>query len=167
MLKDLMVHEGMPGHYLQQMHANRVKSNVRAALGDGSYAEGWAVYGEWLMAKHGFGGPKVRMQQLKMLLRAATNAVLDHAVHAEQIEEKEAVAMMMNDAFQEEGEAVGKWKRARLSKGQLSTYYYGFRELSKLRAINEKKPGFSERTYNDAILALGAVPLRYVRERMQ
>lgn len=166
MLQELIVHEGMPGHYLQAMHSNRLKSNVRAVFQDGSFAEGWAVYGEWLMAKHGFGGPKVRMQQLKMLMRVAANAVLDHAVHAEQIEEREAVAMLENEAFQEEGEAVGKWRRARLSKGQLSSYFYGFRELMKLRQRAEKQPGFTERTYNDAVLSLGTPPLRYVREHM-
>jgi uncharacterized protein (DUF885 family) len=166
MLRELIIHEAMPGHFLQLMHANRVKSPVRQAFSDGSFREGWAVYGEWLMAKHGFGGPKVRMEQLKMLLRVAANAVLDHAVHAENIEEKDAVTMLETEAFQEEGEAVGKWKRARLSKGQLSSYYYGFRELLKLREKAEKQPGFQERKYNDAILAAGSPPLRYVRERM-
>ena len=39
--------------------------------------------------------------------RAATNTVLDHEIHAGQMEEKEALAMMMNEGFQEEGEAVG------------------------------------------------------------
>jgi uncharacterized protein (DUF885 family) len=166
MLRELIVHEAMPGHYLQLMHGNRVKSPIRVAFQDGSFIEGWAVYSEWLMAKHGYGGAKVRMEQLKMLLRVAGNAVLDHAVHAEQIEEKDAVAMLESEAFQEEGEAVGKWKRARLSKGQLSTYYYGFRELMKIRERAEKQPGFTERKYNDALLSYGAPPLRYVRERM-
>ena len=166
MLADLLVHEAMPGHYLQLMHANHVHDRVRSVLQDGAYVEGWAVYGEWLMAKYGFGGPKVRMQRLKMYLRSATNTVLDHEIHAGNMEEKDALAMMMHEGFQEEGEAVGKWRRARLSKGQLSSYYYGFRELMKVRAANEGKPGFTERAYNDAILALGAPPLRVVRDRM-
>jgi hypothetical protein len=166
MLADLIVHEGMPGHYLQLMHANRVKSDVRSVFQNGSFVEGWAVYAEWLMAKHGFGGPKVRMQQLKMLLRVAANAVLDHAVHAENIEEADAIAFLRNEAFQEEGEAVGKWKRARLSQGQLSTYFYGFRELRKIRERAEAMPGFTERKYNDELLAYGSPPVRVVRERV-
>jgi len=35
--------------------------------------------------------------------------------------EKEAMARMMTDGFQEEGEAAGKWKRAQLTSTQLST----------------------------------------------
>ncbi len=166
MLAELLVHEAMPGHYLQLMHANHVRDRIRAILQDGAYVEGWAVYAEWLMAKHGFGGAKVRMERLKMMLRSATNAVLDHEVHAGQIEEKEAVAMMMNEGFQEEGEAVGKWRRARLSRGQLSSYFYGFRGLHSLREQAEKRPDFHEHAYNDRLLALGAPPIRIVRERM-
>ena len=37
--------------------------------------------------------------------------------------------MMKEGALQEDGEAVGKWKRARLTSTQLSTYFYGFREM--------------------------------------
>jgi uncharacterized protein (DUF885 family) len=166
MLADLLVHEGMPGHYLQGMHSNRLRGSVRAIFENGAFVEGWAVYGEWLMAKYGFGGPKVHMEQLKMLLRAATNAVLDHEIHAGSMDEKEALALMEGEAFQEEGEAVGKWRRARLSKGQLSTYFYGFRELMKLREKAEHEPGFSERGYNDHLLSFGSPPLRVVRERI-
>lgn len=165
MLADLLVHEGMPGHYLQLMHSNRFHSDVRAVFQNGAFVEGWAVYAEWLMARHGFGGPKVRMEQLKMLLRAATNTVLDHEIHAGSMDEKGALALMEEEAFQEEGEAVGKWRRARLSRGQLSTYFYGYRELMKLREAAERAPGFEERAYNDRLLAFGSPPLRIVRER--
>lgn len=168
MLADLLVHEAMPGHYLQIMHSNRFRSPIRTVFQNGAFVEGWAVYAEWLMAKHGFGGPKVRMEQLKMLLRSATNAVLDHEIHAGSMEEKDALALMKDEAFQEEGEAVGKWRRARLSRGQLSTYFYGFRELMKIRAQVDKSAGgsFQERGYNDRLLAYGSPPLRVARERM-
>jgi uncharacterized protein (DUF885 family) len=166
MLAELLVHEGMPGHYLQIMHSNRFHSPVRAVFQNGAFAEGWAVYGEWLMAKHGFGGGKVHMEQLKMLLRAATNSVLDHEIHACSMEEADALRLMKDEAFQEEGEAVGKWRRARLSRGQLSTYFYGFHELMKLREQAEKRPGFQERAYNDRLLSFGSPPLRVARERM-
>jgi uncharacterized protein (DUF885 family) len=73
---------------------------------------------------------------------------------------------MEGEAFQEEGEAVGKWRRARLSVGQLSTYFYGFRELMKLRAKAEARPGFTEHAYNDSLIAYGSPPVRIIRERL-
>ena len=160
MLAELTVHEAMPGHFLQIMHNNAFDSKLRAVFASGAFVEGWAVYSEWLMAKYGFGGPSVRLQRLKMILRLAANAILDHDVHAGTMDEKAALALMMDEAFQEEGEAVGKWKRARLSSTQLTTYFYGFREMMKLRAVAEKKPGFTERAYHDRLLSSGSPPMK-------
>lgn len=36
---------------------------------------------------------------------------------------------------QEEGEAVGKWRRARLTSAQLTTYFYGFSQMMKMRRM--------------------------------
>ena len=70
MVRDLTVHEAMPGHYLQLAHANefRAPTLVRAIFQSGTFIEGWAVYTEQMMAEAGYGGPEVKMQQLKMRL---------------------------------------------------------------------------------------------------
>ncbi len=167
MLADLMVHEAMPGHYLQAMHANKFKGAPRAIFTNGSFEEGWAVYGEWLMAKYGFGGPAVRLQRQKMLARVCVNAIIDHEIHAGTMDEHAAVALMENEGFQEEGEALGKWTRARISHGQLSTYFYGVSEFMKLREAAEKQPGFNERAYHDKLLSFGTPSMRQVRARMK
>jgi uncharacterized protein (DUF885 family) len=167
MLADLTVHEAMPGHYLQAMHAAHGASILRGVFASGAFVEGWAVYGEWLMSKYGFGGAKVRLERQKMVLRLAANAILDHDIHAGTMEEKDALLLMTDEAFQEEGEAVAKWRRARLSSGQLTTYYYGFTEMMKLRATAEQKPAFKERAYHDKLLSFGAPAMRYMRELMK
>jgi uncharacterized protein (DUF885 family) len=159
MLANLTVHEAMPGHYLQAMHANHFQSPIRAVFDDGSFVEGWAVYAEWLMAQHGYGGAKVRMMRQKMAARVASNAILDFGIHAGNMSEEEAIRLMMNDAYQEEGEAVAKWKRARLTSTQLSTYAYGYLEMRRFRAEAEKAKDFKERAYHDALLAHGSPPL--------
>src|SRR5580692_2092043 len=140
MVHNLMVHEAMPGHYLQLAHARRFagSTRVRAALWSGSFVEGWAVYAEELMADHGYPGEgdaaAVRMQQLKMQLRMVINAILDARVHAHGMTEAQALALMTERGFQEEGEAAGKWRRAQLTSAQLSTYYVGYTEVSDLAA---------------------------------
>ncbi len=164
MLAELSIHEAMPGHYLQGMHNNQFASKLRAVFSSGPFVEGWAVYGEWLMAENGFGGPKVKLQRQKMVLRLAANTILDHDVHAGQMEEKDALALMTGEAFQEDGEAVGKWKRARLTSAQLTTYFYGFSELLKLRRIATQQPGFTERGYHDRLLSWGSPAMRFVRQ---
>ncbi|HEY1904472.1 MAG TPA: DUF885 domain-containing protein [Myxococcaceae bacterium] len=166
MLADLTVHEAMPGHYLQIMHSNAYPSKLRAVLGSGPFVEGWAVYTEWLMASKGFGGAKVKLQQQKMILRTTANALLDHGIHAGDMDEKQAMELMTRDAFQEEGEAAGKWNRARLTSAQLTTYFYGYSEMVKLRDAAQGAPGFSERAYHDRLLSHGSPGMRYMRQLM-
>ena len=169
-IRDLTVHEAMPGHYLQLAHANefRAPTLVRAIFRSGTFIEGWAVYCEQMMAEQGYGGPEVKMQQLKMRLRAIANAILDQSIHAGNMSEKEAMDLMMKETFQQEGEAVAKWKRARLTSAQLSTYFVGATEHLDLRAAEEKKLGkdFDLKKYNDQVIFYGSPPVKYVRELM-
>jgi len=170
MIRDLTVHEAMPGHYLQLAHANEFSAPtlVRAIFRSGTFIEGWAVYTEQLMAEQGYGGPEVKMQQLKMRLRAIANAILDQSIHAGNMNEKEAMDLMMKQTFQQEGEAVAKWKRARLTSAQLSTYFVGATEHLDLRAAEEKKLGrdFDLKKYNDQGISYGSPPVKFVRELM-
>ena len=169
MVHNLMVHEAMPGHYLQLQHSRRFSggTRLRAALRSGSFIEGWAVYTEELMADHGYpgeGDPRaVRMQQLKMQLRTTINAILDARVHAHGMTEPEAMALMSDRGFQEEGEAAGKWRRALLTSAQLSTYYVGYTEISDLAAELRATPGQADRTVHDRMLAHGSPPVRLLR----
>jgi hypothetical protein len=163
MLRDLTVHEAMPGHFLQLAHARRFRASTRVrALGwSGPFVEGWAVYAEELMAGLGFGGLPVRLQQLKMQLRMSLNAILDQMVHCADASEAEAMALLTETGFQEVGEAAGKWRRALLTSTQLSTYFVGYSEVS---AIAAARPfGATPKAWHDAMLAHGSPPPRHLR----
>jgi uncharacterized protein (DUF885 family) len=170
MLQETTIHEAMPGHYLQLAHANRFRAPtlVRGIIFSGTFVEGWATYAEQLMADAGYGGPEVRMQQLKIRLRFILNAIIDQKIHTEGMTEQQAIARMMNDGFQEEGEAVGKWKRAQLTSTQLSTYYVGNAEMNDIRGAWEKNHGKYPdlRALHDAMLSFGNAAPKYVKERL-
>jgi hypothetical protein len=103
----------------------------------------------------------VRLQQLKMQLRMALNAVIDQLVHCDGLAEADAMAMMTGRGFQEEGEAAGKWRRALLTSTQLSTYFVGYLEVA---AIGAARPaGTPVRAWHDAMLAHGSPPPRHLR----
>ncbi|GAA4908679.1 uncharacterized protein (DUF885 family) [Stackebrandtia albiflava] len=163
MLRNLTVHEAMPGHYLQLAHARRYRgyTRVRAVSFSGTFVEGWGVYAEELMASHGFGGLPVRMQQLKMQLRMVINALIDQLVHCEGMTEDEAMALMTERGFQSEGEAAGKWRRALLSSTQLSTYFVGHTEVAEIAAACPT--GRPDRAWHDAMLAHGNPSPRHLR----
>ena len=170
MVKNLTVHEAMPGHYLQIMHSNKFKAptKIRAIFNSGTFTEGWAVYSEQLMAENGYGGPEVEMQQLKMKLRVIINAIIDQKIHTAGMTEKEAIDFMKNEGFQEEGEAVGKWKRANLTSTQLSTYYVGSSEVNDIVkayvSINGNK---NPKEMHDKILSFGSPAPTYVKEMLE
>jgi len=163
MIRDLTVHEAMPGHFLQIAHSRRFRAATRVrSLGwSGPFVEGWAVYAEQLMAGLGFGGLPVRLQQLKMQLRMSLNAIIDQLVHCEDMLEADALALMTGRGFQEEGEAAGKWRRALLTSTQLSTYFVGYTEVA---AIAAARPfGATPKAWHDAMLAHGSPPPRHLR----
>ncbi|RZU73302.1 uncharacterized protein (DUF885 family) [Micromonospora kangleipakensis] len=163
MIRNLTVHEAMPGHFLQLAHARRYAgpTRVRALTESGVFVEGWAVYTEELMAGLGFGGLPVRLQQLKMQLRMTINALLDQLVHCEELPESEAMALMTGRGFQEEGEAAGKWRRALLTSTQLSTYFVGYSEMADI--ARSRPDGVPVREWHDAMLAHDCPPPRHLR----
>ncbi|GGM19696.1 hypothetical protein GCM10011608_00370 [Micromonospora sonchi] len=163
MVRNLTVHEAMPGHFLQLAHARRYlgSTRVRALTRSGPFIEGWAVYAEELMARYGFGGLPVRLQQLKMQLRMTLNALLDQLVHAEQLPEAEAMALLTGRGFQEEGEAAGKWRRALLTSTQLSTYFVGYQEVAEIAAARPSDVPL--RDWHDEMLAHDCPPPRHLR----
>jgi len=163
MIRNLTVHEAMPGHFLQIAHARRFRADtrVRAVGWSGPFVEGWAVYAEELMGDLGFGGLPVRLQQLKMRLRMSINAIIDQLVHCEDMTEADAMALMTGRGFQEVGEAAGKWRRALLTSTQLSTYFVGYTEVAGIAAA--RPFGATPKAWHDAMLAHGSPPPRHLR----
>ena len=163
MIRNLTVHEAMPGHFLQLAHSRRYagSSRTRALCRSGSFCEGWAVYAEEFMVGHGFGGLPVRIQQLKMQLRMSINAILDQLVHCEAMTEADGMRLMTERGFQEDGEAAGKWRRALLTSTQLSTYFVGYTEVS--AAAGTRPEGRSLREWHDAMLSHGSPAPRHLK----
>ena len=166
-LANLTVHEAMPGHFLQLTHSNRYPSTLRAMLASGVFIEGWAVYTERMMADEGFydGDPLARLIVLKWYLRGIANALLDQAIHVEGMTEDEAMRLMMEETFQQEREAAGKWVRAQLTSTQLTTYFVGALEHAALRGEMETAWAgeFDLKRYHDTVLSFGSPPVQYVR----
>ncbi|WP_435105996.1 DUF885 domain-containing protein [Nocardiopsis synnemataformans] len=173
MLRNLMAHEAVPGHALQLAHAARHEGGTRVGrvLWSGTFVEGWAVYAEEVLARHGWSGDRredlaLRLVQLKMRLRMIINAILDVRLHTGDLTEAEAISLMTQRGHQEEGEAVGKWRRAQLTSAQLSTYYVGYTEVSDI-ASDLARTGLTERERHDAMLAHGSPPPRHLRTLLE
>jgi uncharacterized protein (DUF885 family) len=191
MLVTLVIHEAVPGHYLQLAYANRSPSLVRAALGSGVFAEGWAVYVTQVMMDLGYAAddPALLLVHWKLYLRAVTNALIDVGIHVRGMTEDEAVGLMVEGGFQERSEAVRKYERARLTATQLSTYFIGSISMWDLEEECRRRlaaasgdprgeaavpparvvggfgetPGFTYREHLEAVLAHGTPPIPALR----
>jgi hypothetical protein len=168
MLKDLCIHEAMPGHYVQGYYANQFPSIIRSIFGNGAFIEGWAMYSERIMINAGYldYDPRMELTQLKMYLRAVINVLLDAGIHAGDMTKEEAIRLMVEEGFQERSEAEGKWVRACLTATQLSTYFVGFQEILDLEKAYRDRVGenFSQREFNQKLLSYGSPPVRFLKE---
>ncbi|TKB47686.1 DUF885 family protein [Thalassotalea mangrovi] len=169
-LQILNIHEAVPGHYTQLVHSNKSKSLVKSIFGNGAMVEGWAVYTERMMLEQGYGDnePELWLMYYKWNLRVIMNSIIDYAIQVNGIGEQEALAMMMNEAFQEEAEARGKWRRATLSQVQLTSYFTGYSEIYDLREELKEKMGddFNLTDFHNKFLSYGSSPVPIIREMM-
>jgi uncharacterized protein (DUF885 family) len=108
----------------------------------------------------------MRLSQLKFYLRAVANTILDHKMHCSNFSDDEAMNFLVNDCFQAEGEAKLKVIRAKQSSCQLSTYFVGRMAHYRLRQQISREMGdsFNLARYHEAVLAPGAVSVKYLGE---
>ena len=165
-LQVLNIHEAIPGHYTQLLHANRSPSLVKSLFGNGAMIEGWAVYAERMMLEQGWGNhePELWLMYGKWALRVVHNAILDYAVQVLGMEAEEAIAMMREEAFQEQSEATQKWRRLTLSQVQLTSYFSGYAEIYEFREQQRAALGedFNLRDFHNQFLSYGSAPVAQI-----
>ena len=165
----LCIHEGVPGHYVQQVYAQKSPSLIKSIFGSTATVEGWAVYSEQLMLENGYNDePEMKLMWYKWHLRSVCNAILDYAVHARDMTKEQAMKMLTHEAFQEQAEAEGKWKRVSVTSVQLEAYYAGYKEIVDLRENYKTKLGdkYKVRDFNEKFLGYGDAPVRYIKDAM-
>ena len=166
-LKLLVIHEAMPGHYVQFEFANAIEPKSRRALraifGNNPYVEGWAQYITQTMLDEGLldNSPELRLTLLKQELRVDANAIIDIRIQTGRMTDQQAMDLMEKSTFQEHEEAVAKLQRVKLSSTQLPTYFVGWRDWLRVRDLVKQTKGsaFNLHDFHDSALKEGAVPL--------
>jgi uncharacterized protein (DUF885 family) len=176
-LQGLTIHEAFPGHYVQYWYSLRspIATVYKKIFSSGTFAEGWAVLAEKLMFENGYAAsePENLLVHLKQTLRVPLNAILDARLHTTEMSDEEAdrfgMDLLKRLGFQEEAEARGKLRRAKVSSTQLSTYFVGTLELSDILREARGRAGdrFRLRAFNERLLSFGTIPPRDVRELLE
>ena len=169
-LQILCIHEAIPGHYTQLQHANQSPSVIKTLFGNGAMIEGWAVYSERMMLESGYGenSPEMWLMYYKWNLRTVCNTILDYSVHVLGMTEAEAKDLLINQAFQTQAEADGKWNRVQYSSVQLASYFSGFSEILDLREQLKKQQGsqFDLKQFHEQFLSYGSAPVGMIKNMM-
>jgi uncharacterized protein (DUF885 family) len=169
-LQILNIHEAIPGHYTQLVYSNQSPSLVKSILASSSMIEGWAVYTERMMLENGYGNnePEMWLMYYKWNLRSTCNTILDYSVHTRDMSREAAMNLLVNEAFQQQAEAEGKWKRVSVTQVQLCCYFTGYTEIYDFREELKKKQGaaFNLKQFHEKFLSYGSAPVKYIRQLM-
>jgi uncharacterized protein (DUF885 family) len=168
-LQILNIHEAVPGHYTQLVYSNQSPSIIKSILGNGAMVEGWAVYAEKMMLESGYkNSDEMWLMYYKWNLRATCNTILDISVHTKNMSKEAAIDLLTKEAFQQQAEADGKWKRVTLSQVQLCSYFTGYTEIYNLREELKKQEGdkFNLKKFHEKFLSFGSAPVKYIKELM-
>ena len=170
------IHEGVPGHFVQLEYSNQFERIIPKVFWNGPMVEGWATYIETQLVEQGFtiypdqpfGLELQQMTDHKLTLRSIMNAIIDIRLHTTDWPEEEAVKMMVEQGFQEEGEAQGKLVRAKMSSVQLASYFAGHHAIKEILAEYRELKGneFSWKAFNQRLVGAGSPPFFAIREYM-
>ena len=168
LLDVLAMDEGYPGQALQFAYGNLNPSPIRRVLKSRANVEGWPSYADEAMLDQGYGGgdPGLRLTQLDFYLRSVADAILDHKMHCEIMTDDQAMQFLTGQCFESTNQAQMKIITAKQSPCQLSVCFAGRMAHYRLRQVVEREMGakFSLGNYHRAVLAQGAVPVKYLPE---
>ncbi|SEQ75776.1 Uncharacterized conserved protein, DUF885 familyt [Solimonas aquatica] len=171
LMQILSIHEAVPGHYVQLIYANKSPSLIKSLFSNNAMVEGWAVYAERMMLESGWGGgePEMELMYDKWRLRVIGNTLLDYGVHVQNMSETQALRLLRDEAFQDETEARGKWRRAQILGVQLSFYYAGFSAIYDYREHLKQELGerFDLKRFHESFLSYGSAPVALITQLMQ
>ena len=161
-------HEAYPGHHTQYFYSKRNLNPLRAVLWNAAMVEGWAVYGEGLLVRLGWGGDdndRFRFYDLRGQMISATNVLLDIQLQSGRMTDAEAVRFMVEQGFQEQAMAEKKLLRAKLDSTQLAQYFLGLDEIQSLERDYRNRAGmeWSQRKFNEALIGQGSVAVKFLR----
>ena len=170
-LPSLALHECTPGHSFQAALAleQPEQPGFRKEQYFSGYGEGWGLYTEWLGGYIGiYETPYEEFGQLTYEIWRAARLVVDTGIHHYGWSREQALAYMKDNVPLSEHEITTEVDRYIAWPGQALAYKLGQMQILRHRREAEHAlgPKFDQRKFHDAILALGAVPLPVLAERM-
>ncbi len=163
-LPALSLHEGVPGHHLQNMLAAEMEDMpvFRQQTYLSAFGEGWGLYSEFLGKEAGmYKTPYEDFGRLTYEMWRACRLVVDPGMHYMDWTREQAVEFMASNTALSMHEVNTEIDRYIGWPGQAVSYKIGELKIRELRKLAEAALGnnFDLRIFHDTILANGSVPL--------
>lgn len=163
------LHEVMPGHFLQFLHANRSSSLFGRVFVGYAFAEGWAHYTEEMMWEAGLGDgdPAIHIGQLSAALVRNCRYLSAIRLHNGTMTQAQAQQMFRDECYQGEGTARQQAARGTYDPAYLN-YTLGKLMILKLRADWTATRGgrAAWKAFHDQMLNYGGPPIPLLRQQM-
>ena len=163
------VHEVMPGHFVQFLHANRSPSLFGRLFVGYAFAEGWAHYVEEMMWNQGLnaGDPETHVGQISNALLRDCRFLSAIGMHARGMTQAQSLTMFREQCYQDEGNSRQQAARGTYDPAYLN-YTMGKLMIRKLAADwTAKHPGPKAlKAFHDQFLSYGGPPIPLVRQAM-
>ena len=171
-MEALTLHESVPGHHLQIAISQELTSvpEFRKTSRYVAFVEGWGLYAESLGPDLGmYQDPYSQFGQLTYEMWRAIRLVVDTGMHALGWSRDQAIDYFRQNSAKTEHDIVVEIDRYIVMPGQALAYKIGELKLKELRALASKELGakFDVRTFHDAVLGSGALPLDVLEENVR
>jgi hypothetical protein len=161
-----VLHEVIPGHYLQMYMNQRVRP-YREAFWTPFWMEGWALYWEMILWDRGFPkSPENRIGALFWRMHRCARIVFSLQFHLGRMSPEEAIAYLVDRVGHERENAAAEVRRSVAGgDGPLyqSAYMLGALQFRSLRQELVDTRRMTERDFHDTILRIGMLPVELVR----
>jgi uncharacterized protein (DUF885 family) len=168
-LPALTFHEGLPGHHLQLLTAQKAGAMpmLRRIAFYSAYGEGWALYAEQLADELGAYTSIERAGYLQSYLFRAERLVVDTGLHHKRWTREQAIDHMVAATGFAQPRVKREIERYCASPGQACSYKIGHIAWTRTRAKAQKMLGdrFDLRDFHE-ILTEGAMPLTIFERRV-
>ena len=171
-MEALSLHESVPGHHLQIALAQEQEGvpEFRKHSGYTAFVEGWGLYAESLGPELGmYKDPYSKFGQLTYEMWRAVRLVVDTGMHMMGWSRQQAIDFFRENTSKTDQDITVEVDRYIVWPGQALAYKIGQMKIRELRTEAEKELGskFNVRTFHDAVLEQGAVPLDLLQAHVE